>query len=550
MKKSRKIVLSLLNIALLAVLIAGATYALFTDEAKVNTTITSATVDIELELKSLELYSLDVLQNGLEFENGGTAEEKADGSIELKYVSPGDKMVAHFRLANSSNITIAYNVMFSISGELASGLVTSVNGAPAAWTELAPGQSVEDLAISVELPVTAGNEYQDKSANVLILVQAIQGNGLKPEVKSVAELQTKLDVASKDPNQPTLVKLTNDLTPSSSIVVKEGTHVQIDLNGNDIVAAADFVADGATQLIMIEKGASLSLVDSSNTTRYGYYDGSTYVISETNPGNADVLPGGNISMGTVFADAANIPASSQWKVCTIRNQGTLSLEGVSLAGTNIAMGDGGAIYSGDSSNSELSAQCSISINNSAICGNTAIGSGVIYTNNPLTITNSLVSNNVSFNGGAVVARSTNAKVYTESTTYSYNTAEVGAVMQLRAGASVEAYYCPIIGNEAKDMTVAGTSSKTPMGVIIDIMGNTPCEVVVQSCPITGNKLDGVEIVDINAGLTQLISLYTNSIRNSANECLHHTILIQGQELGVVLHQYYAAVWSSSCQSTH
>ena len=549
--KTSRVVLSLLTIALLLSLISGATYALFTSTANVGATITSAKVEIEVEYKSLELYSLGVDMPGDKFANGGSATYDTTNSVlTLENVTPGDKAIVHYSLINNSNVTIVYNVLCTADGELAEVLETSVEGQTSYWTELDPSSQPVDVSVVVELPATVGNEYQEKAANVLVQFQALQGNAIDPSVTSASELQEKLNFASKSASEPTVLSLSNDIAPKSPIVVQEGTHVRLELNGNDIVADANYTLNSVTNLIKVNKGASLSIVDSSNKVRYGYWENDQYVISETAVAGADKLVGGIISLGNIFSTEATFPAAykNQYTVNTVYVAGNLTLDGVTIAGSNVYEGNGTAIETGVWNDAELNKQITVTIRNSAICGNSSVGSGAIYSNGTLIIENSLISNNKSFNGGAIVGRGGNSKTYVTNSVVSKNVAAVGAVIQLRAGAYAEAYLSQFLNNAVVDMSLP-QGSKTAAGALVDIMGNTPCTVIVQSCPISGNTINGVEIVDLEQELTSLISYYSNAIYTTVDgqkTCVNHNILIQGQQLGGVLHQYYATVYPSGC----
>ena len=498
MKKTKEIFLTLVTIALLSILAVGATYALFTSEAKVNTTISSAKVEIDVELTSLELYSLGVKQDGYYFQNGGSATVNDEGEIELLYVSPGDKVVAHYNLENDSNITILYNVTFVINGELASGLVTSVDGTTPRWTELQPNQSIEDLVISVELPLTASNEYQNKSANILVLIKAIQGNA-DPQISTAEELQNELNYASQNPNTPTVLSLDSNLSVNTPLVVKAGTFVEINLNGNDILPSSVFNALPGEALVKVEQGASLKLTDTSGKVRYGSWVDGKYVISDVNNGNADVIVGGNVSLGS---DAENFQLS------TFINHGTLTLDGVSIAGAYALEGNGSAIFNGVLSGDEINENAVVNLVNASLCWNKTVGgSGIIYTNANLNITKSNLSNNIGFNGGAIVGRGSKANIYAVDSKFHDNKAPRGAVLQLRIGAKATALRCEILRNEASPITYETTTLAE--NAVFHIMGSDPCTFIVQNCPLVtvstdangeevrtnGNLINGEEITN-------------------------------------------------------
>ena len=97
--KKRIILSAVLTMVLCFCLIGGATFALFTSESSVNIAVTSGKVDVEAEIKDLEVYSMDVLQTATDndgnvlFENGGIAKYDAtNNELSLVNVAPGDKV--------------------------------------------------------------------------------------------------------------------------------------------------------------------------------------------------------------------------------------------------------------------------------------------------------------------------------------------------------------------------------------------------------------------------------------------------------------------------
>jgi len=184
----RKLILSsVLTIILALSLIAGSTLALFTSQSQVNISVATAKVNMMsiVEQKSLELYSLDVKQE-THFENGGTAEFTDAAHLVLENVTPGDKAVFDIVLTNESTVDIQYQIAWSVNGTLAGGLVAKADGQPivnrkSAWTlwetPLTEADKSRTISVSVELPIEAGNEYQEGTADITFSIIAVQGNG-------------------------------------------------------------------------------------------------------------------------------------------------------------------------------------------------------------------------------------------------------------------------------------------------------------------------------------------------------------------------------------
>ena len=184
----KKLFASMLSIVMCLSVMVGSTYAIFTSESKVNIAVTSGTVSVVAFVRDVELYSMDVKQSDLVFENGGTATIDG-GDLSLAGVSAGDKAIVTIGMKNDSDATIKYCIEADINGVLKDMLVVKKveieNGADkyvdlkskTSWAELSAGQAIEDLRVSIELPVD--NELAngvEGQTNISIKVIALQGN--------------------------------------------------------------------------------------------------------------------------------------------------------------------------------------------------------------------------------------------------------------------------------------------------------------------------------------------------------------------------------------
>ncbi len=185
--KKRIILSAVLTMLLCFCLIGGATFALFTSSSEVNIAVTSGKVKVDAQIDGLVLYSMDELQEG-KFENGGTAVYE-NGTLTLRNVAPGDKVEFDIIVTNTSNIDIQYIVKWKVTGELAPVLesyiiegVEQKNLENVSWTEWkAPTDEqtkTKAIKVAVELPIQANNDYQEKSANIQFLFEAVQANGV------------------------------------------------------------------------------------------------------------------------------------------------------------------------------------------------------------------------------------------------------------------------------------------------------------------------------------------------------------------------------------
>ena len=229
--KKKILLSSIMTIALCLSLIAGSTYALFTDTSTNNISITAGKVKMAATLDALTLYSAKADATGTledengnmyvheelsQFKNGGTA-DFTNAVLTLDKVTPGDKVAFSIVGENTSNVTIQYRFVIecideeyaadlAASGvandfvpyELMKGLVvkigtetyTGLKSYTSTWTELEVGEDMATVPVSIELPIAAGNEYQETVAKIRIVVEAVQGNAAVTNNAQPAELIT------------------------------------------------------------------------------------------------------------------------------------------------------------------------------------------------------------------------------------------------------------------------------------------------------------------------------------------------------------------------
>ena len=242
--KKKTLLASLVATALCLCIIVGSTFALFTSEVSVNMAATSGTVDVvaSVDENSLVTTSFDVVQQYGYFQLGGTAKYDAVNGLTLSNMAPGDAVEFNIQVKNNSNVAIKYRVKWAISGELADADVLSCTAADlpivdnvTAWTDWSvPANDAErlrDVKVRIELPASVSNVYQDKSATVIFVVEAVQGNGLIENVASYAAFADILDDSEAgDMLQLTLV---GDIVadPQDTLYIPSGVTVTLDVNG-------------------------------------------------------------------------------------------------------------------------------------------------------------------------------------------------------------------------------------------------------------------------------------------------------------------------------
>lgn len=277
MKKS-VILSSIMLIALCLSLITGATFALFTSESSVNIAVSSGKVELVANIEDLETWSLEddytvAGRTDGSFTLGGKA-EVTGGNVKLDKIVPGDKVKFNVAGTNNSNITIQYRISVQAKEayKLLEGLKISIAGAQysslysykTAWATLKAGETFEDVEISMELPEEAGNEYQDLTANLVVLVEAIQGNAEvegEAEVVSFAlvdsaeELKNAFAVNSRSvETTKKFIVLNNDieLDANEPIVAAANNEFELNLNGHNISGVSTEI--GKNRAIFAVKG--------------------------------------------------------------------------------------------------------------------------------------------------------------------------------------------------------------------------------------------------------------------------------------------------------
>ena len=198
--KNKIILTSVLTIMLCLSLIAGSTFAIFEARSEVNIAVTSGKLDITAVTSDLKAYSRDEARtvatvdgkSVAAFANGGAATLDG-GHLDLSLITPGDRVTFLITVDVESTIAMQHNVSWTIAGDLAPYLTTSITRvelqadgsyAPSNNTvttngwELWTGTEAETIVYLVEvgMDITVGNEAQNKSASIDFMFQAVQAN--------------------------------------------------------------------------------------------------------------------------------------------------------------------------------------------------------------------------------------------------------------------------------------------------------------------------------------------------------------------------------------
>ena len=393
MKKTRKLILSsLATIAVCASLIVGSTFALFTSESKTNIAVTSGKVNVVATFQNFNAYSVTedpngdltvaeglgagkysykaVNADGL-FDNGG-AWELSTNALTLERVTPGDKVDFTLQMKNNSNVDIQYRLKINVSTEgypLMRGLILSMDGTE--YEELAyytgawvydrianHTDDMQDIAFSIWMPVTAGNEYQDlKDLSITFTVEAIQANGITDRnptnYSKISELAAVVNGQAFDNMSDALaaaqdgdtITLFSDTSNTQLTLARD---VTIDLNGKNL-----------TGTIAAENGKTVTLTSNTNDP--------IALTREPNPQRPDMPAAG--------------PA--------ITSTGKLALENISLKSTNVTLGSSLIqMNNNDSVETTLNNGTTLEVNNQSGTG-IEICRGTIVLNNGSKINASL-----------------------------------------------------------------------------------------------------------------------------------------------------------------
>lgn len=241
--KRNVIISSLLTIVLCVCLLAGSTYAWFTDTAKTNvSSVVSGTLDVALEMEDDEGSWVSAENKTLNFK----VEGKNTTDETVIYWEPNCTYeLPKLRVVNKGNLAIKYKVAITgISGDVKLNEVIewTMNGVkltsdPVNDLTLAPEASHE-FVIKGHMLASAGNEYQNLSINnIAITVYATQASYESDStdntydadaeypvcVTEVATVEVENnEVASQVVIESSQVVSTTDSTPVATVTVPAG----------------------------------------------------------------------------------------------------------------------------------------------------------------------------------------------------------------------------------------------------------------------------------------------------------------------------------------
>lgn len=296
MKNAKRsvIITAILAIIMCASLAAGATFALFTSNSKVNIVISSANVEVNADVKVTKTWHED---NNVEKEglyDTGKAEvtyENNQAKLTLSNFVPTDGVKLAVSLKNESTVKIKYRVLLladrTVGTELLDELDIVMNGMEfrgytlaTEYVELEAGASINDIPVTIVFPKEA-TEGKNTTCNLAIKVDAQQGNAVADNTFDVAEGHTIISETAEDGSvwysevdNKTLfaeinngaklagdVTLTEDVDPAKTIIAADGSNVEINANGKTVANTVDIWNEGtgAWSLVSAQGGAALTV---------------------------------------------------------------------------------------------------------------------------------------------------------------------------------------------------------------------------------------------------------------------------------------------------
>lgn len=363
--KKNVLLSSILTIALCLSLVAGSTFALFTDSSFSEVEVKAGDVTMNANLANLKLFSAQADPNGEEFDengktyfyayqtpqvengetinrfsNGGTATITED-LITLTNITPGDKITFELEGKNTSNVAIQYRYRIEVieGFDLMSGCIFTVEGTkyPAMasydskWANLAVDEDVEDndkIELALELPISAGNYFQNLDAKIKLTVEAVQANADMSDtnmisVKYITSVNDITELASKLTSDEYLhIFLNSDLNEtlevsealSNKTIDADGHNLSIKLTGalENVVITNVKDTEDETPAIIVTSSTSGDITVTNSTlysgakTPYGAFAGNGSSTSLDVTLENCVLTSGGDKYGLYLTNSNNV----------------------------------------------------------------------------------------------------------------------------------------------------------------------------------------------------------------------------------------------------
>jgi len=365
MKFNKKIVIPMLAVLALGAVGVGATYALFTSDAKTDVAIQAGKVKYAQTVEGLTTFSgVDVTGNPAtdvvtatavngKFTNGGSATYE-NGVVTLSNMTPGDKVTFSIKVKNSSNVSSKMRTFHEIVSDdgLFDGLVVTINGTAwdgsseyASWAAK-EGVSSETLIqtfdVVIDLPTDRGNEYQEKNCSIKFGLEAVQGNAATKDLVTVYDKNganpvqySNLQAAFDGAHLNDIVTLNQDIRMNKQVTITTNlTGITLDGDGHTVTVntTKNPTADGNYSAFYFGKesgqwaeGVNIKDININGNARFGFFfrggkstnltnvnmDGNFYYAINLNGTHGAVLDNCNI-VNNYNAGAKNEAGAGIW----------------------------------------------------------------------------------------------------------------------------------------------------------------------------------------------------------------------------------------------
>lgn len=331
--KIKALLSSILVMALCLTVIAGSTFALFTDSKELNIAVTSGNVEVDASFSLVKTYSavkadsaatkylVDEYKNtykheaqeDYKFSNGGNAKIE-DGKLVIDKITPGDKVEAKINVKNVGNVAMIYRYIIEVDAEaginnkLADGMVITaegtqyekINSFTSEWSAKIDVNGEKEHTFALELPVFAGNEYQSeegdkKEVAYKVTVEAVQANAdMSTEInyeriftiENQTQLQKALDNTASYTDKAFGFNIVGDIV--GNVTVAQRKDVKYTIYGNGYTFDGMLTVDGksaaypTTELII--KDLNFASANVANNMAFIYFGGtntSRYISNVT-----------------------------------------------------------------------------------------------------------------------------------------------------------------------------------------------------------------------------------------------------------------------------
>ena len=339
--KKKVLAISIITIMLCVAVIAGATFALFTDNGGVDIAVTSGKVSVSaaVDTNSMTLYSpasvnekgevvnADNAASQTAFANGGTAKVDEYGTLALNGLTPGDKAEFQIKITNNSDVNYKQRIIFALSSgdevlynQLLVGVKTQEDGeytyytgGYTAWESKSANTEEETLYVTVELPAYTGNSAKGKQCALSFSVEAVQGNATVTD----GEAGSVYFAESNDEMNGILssVKDGDKIVLAGSASAWESADVEITFTGEKTLYICGYKANGIT--VNAPEGTVHVFNDANSITGAAVADESLHVYGKI---GALTLNSGRavVEESAVVSDVAAIPSANSAAIVVLK----------------------------------------------------------------------------------------------------------------------------------------------------------------------------------------------------------------------------------------